>query len=170
MVPVAVQAAKRWGLQNPSFDDVLMEATPRYNEDPGQTKRWHALKDEALALIDPVHTHGMCPVCNVMPLRHRNAMTCSRRQQRKDAVCDGPSPAELLHMRAMHADGGLVAEIARSLDVAWSTVRRWMDDDGLVPHNHRNRDSWGDAKRHRCKAIGCRNMVTPPKTHCGKHR
>ena len=105
MVPVAVQAAKRWGLQNPSMDDVITESLPRYDRCPscgGNVReraaracwscsadlflyreewrnRWSDLIAEAMEYVVP-EAHGMCPICESRPIPRRDQQTCGTRE------------------------------------------------------------------------------------------
>ena len=84
----AILNAKRFGLEHPddtyaTMDAVLIELTPKYNQDPTETERWHQLAREVDALasrtastkkyrqrVNHARTRRRCGHCTTRIERH----------------------------------------------------------------------------------------------------
>lgn len=78
---IVQRAAERYGKKNPSPDDIIMEVTPLYHEDPEHTALWHKLMREVMAVVtEPVPNPqpGDCIMCG-RALYGRQTKYCDRR-------------------------------------------------------------------------------------------
>ena len=57
------EAVSRYGRVDPSPDDVLLRAWPRYHIDPEHTKGWHRDSAEVMARIDRATVPRTCKTC-----------------------------------------------------------------------------------------------------------
>lgn len=134
---VVKQAAERWGMTDPSPDDILMAECPAYHEDPEQTARYHRLFEQVCDEVGsrPVPV-GMTPiepvkitdtkVCRCGTVFHRQPYH-SRSKWAARAWCSTACYShhraiDVERVRQMRAAGMTVREVAERIGVNQKSI------------------------------------------------